>query len=189
MLGLNTTLPDHKGALLEEKESLTALEILEWNCSRRVTWSSCCWSTNLVEMETYSHPQRDRKEQLILLQWWHILINYCYIFLVVSISKYTFIIYIYAGIVTKISSFIIQERNPLAIWQSPARTTNTPIAEIMFKLWLMPLHAAVMVSRARFGKTSTIWHRSWELNYLMAFRCLYWSLNLDDLWLFGVTFG
>jgi hypothetical protein len=29
MLGLNTTLPDHKGALLEEKESLTALEILE----------------------------------------------------------------------------------------------------------------------------------------------------------------
>ena len=95
MLGLNTTLPDHKGALLEEKESLTALEILEWNCSRRVTWSSCCWSTNLVEMETYSHPQRDRKEQLILLQWWHILINYCYIFLVVSINKYTFIIYIY----------------------------------------------------------------------------------------------
>ena len=84
------------------------------------------------------------------------MINYCYIFLVVSISIPLYNIYIYAGIVTKISSFIIQERNPLAIWQSPARTTNTPITEIMFKLWLMPLHAAVMVSRARFGKTSTI---------------------------------
>ena len=54
MLGLNTTLPDHKGALLEEKESLTALEILEWNCSRRAPVEQLLLiSPNLVEMETF----------------------------------------------------------------------------------------------------------------------------------------